>query len=282
VYPLLKKALLRSAFFIAWLFALPTEGWAETRLCPDLRIAGQGQVQQIYDGDTIELNDGRKVRLLGINTPEIDHQQGHSEPFAIQARDRLKQLVPPGTSVRLQTDVEKTDRYGRVLAHLLLPDGSNPAVVLLQEGLATLLILPPNIAAANCFAAYERGARKRSMGIWNHSRYQPMAVTLLAHGKPRTGYQVLEGRITQVAASRKFHYFIVGNRLSVRVSKRDWTDYFGHPFAPTWPGAIPPQQLLGGQVTIRGWLRAGRPERKLHYALPQMRLYHPAGLEWMP
>jgi len=128
----IKKAFLWSAFFIAWsLLSVTVQAAADQ--CPDLPETGQGTIEFIYDGDTVQLTDGRKVRLLGIDTPEMNHRRGQAQPFARAALKRLRELIPRGTRVTLQTDRELHDRYQRLLAHLRREDGLNPAVTTCAE-----------------------------------------------------------------------------------------------------------------------------------------------------
>ena len=274
---LIKKALPWSAFFIACYAWLPSAQATQPAVtnCPDLPVSGRGQIKQIYDGDTVELTDGRKVRLLGINTPEINYRHGDAEPFAKTARRRLKTLVPRGTHIKLQTDTEELDRFGRLLAHLQLSDGTNPAVTLLNEGLATILILPPNTAAAICFANAEQQARSAALGIWAHSDYQLKTTASLTSAPRKTGYQVITGRVSRVTASKRFYYLELGTTLTLRINKQQWQRYFVRPFAAHWPGLARPQLLRQQTILARGWVSSRKDSKQPL----QMRLYHPAGLE---
>lgn len=83
-------------------------------------------VLRVIDGDTLEVHlDGRtdRVRLIGVDTPETVHPEGGVEPWGPEASSFTKTLLPPGTQVRLQLDVQQRDRYGRLLVHLYLLDG---------------------------------------------------------------------------------------------------------------------------------------------------------------
>jgi micrococcal nuclease len=117
-------------------------------------------VERIADGDTFTCRDGRRVRLIGIDTPEL----AQGEPGR-QARDALTRLVPPGTSVRLEPDVAARDRYGRELAHVW--SGSrlvNEALVL--EGWAMLYTVPPNVKYAERLERAQKKARAAGAGLW--------------------------------------------------------------------------------------------------------------------
>jgi micrococcal nuclease len=117
-------------------------------------------VERIADGDTFTCRDGRRVRLIGIDTPEL--AQGESGRLA---RAALSRLAPPGASVRLESDVAPRDRYGRELAHVW--NGSrlvNEALVL--EGWAMLYTVPPNVKYAERLERAQKRARQTGAGLW--------------------------------------------------------------------------------------------------------------------
>lgn len=94
-------------------------------------------VSEVIDGDTIDLQSGERVRLLGINTPE------RGQPYYEEATNRLGELVE-GKKVTLEKDVDDKDQYGRLLRYVFLND-RNINVKLVREGLATLYINEPNL-----------------------------------------------------------------------------------------------------------------------------------------
>ena len=117
-------------------------------------------VERIADGDTLTCRDGRRVRLIGIDAPELAQGQSGS-----QARAALSRLAPPGASVRLERDVALRDRYGRELAHVW--SGSrlvNEALVL--EGWAMLYTVPPNVKYAERLEQAQKKARAAGAGLW--------------------------------------------------------------------------------------------------------------------
>jgi len=93
-------------------------------LCKKLPVAEVVQYQHVYDGDTILLKDGRKVRLIGINAPEIGRKGKASQAFAQKSKHKLKQLLSTSPIINLSYDLEKKDRYNRSLAYIYLPDGT--------------------------------------------------------------------------------------------------------------------------------------------------------------
>jgi endonuclease YncB( thermonuclease family) len=122
-------------------------------------------VRHVNDGDTVLLTDGRRVRYIGVDTPEIDHDGGRAEPFGYAAREANRKMV--GTrNIRLVTDREARDRYGRLLAYVYLPDGQMVNVELLQRGLAVVLFKRPNVSRFSELLAAQREAMSARRGLW--------------------------------------------------------------------------------------------------------------------
>ncbi len=126
-------------------------------------------VVRVVDGDTLVIQMGGRqetVRLIGVDTPETVHptigvQRGGPEASAFTRR-----LLPPGTRVTLELDVQQRDRYGRLLAYVYLPDGRMLNAELLREGMAQLLTVPPNVRYVERFTQLQREAREAGRGLW--------------------------------------------------------------------------------------------------------------------
>lgn len=131
-------------------------------------------VRRVVDGDTLELADGRLVRLIGVNAPEIDHEARLAEPLALEARDAVRRLLPPA-GVRLEFDVERKDRHGRTLAYVFLPDGRMLNEWLLREGLAHCLPTAPNLKYDDRLLRAQRAALQEKKGLWGLLRESPGA-----------------------------------------------------------------------------------------------------------
>jgi len=121
-------------------------------------------VKRVVDGDTIVLTDGRKVRYIGIDTPETVHPNKPAGCFGQQASDKNKQLVT-GKKVQLEKDVSDTDRYGRLLRYVYL-DGQMVNEILLEEGYATVSTYPPDVKYQSKFQKLEQEARAQGLGLW--------------------------------------------------------------------------------------------------------------------
>lgn len=123
------------------------------------------RVKWVADGDTIILHDGRHIRYIGIDTPEIDQRKQRDEPLARKARSVNRQLVE-GWRLRLVYDQEKNDRYGRVLAYVYRSDGLFVNAELIRRGLAHILYKKPNTSKAQLLLSVQRDAMKAGQPIW--------------------------------------------------------------------------------------------------------------------
>ena len=122
-------------------------------------------VSRVVDGDTFYCRDGRKVRLIGVDSPEL--AQGAA---GRQARDALGRLLPRGSSVRLEQDAAPSDRSGRVLAWVWGETGLvNEALV--RGGWAVLYTVPPNVKYASRIERAQKAARAAHAGLWNGSAF---------------------------------------------------------------------------------------------------------------
>ncbi len=132
---------------------------------------GEAVVERVVDGDTVVLDLGASeetARLIGVDTPETNHPTVGAECYGREASAHLERLLPGGTRVRVERDVEARDRYGRLLVYVHRADDGlfvNEAMV--AEGFAAALTVPPNVAYADRFAALAADARRAGVGLWS-------------------------------------------------------------------------------------------------------------------
>ena len=132
--------------------------------------AGAASVVRVVDGDTVAVRLGRReetVRLIGIDTPETVDPRSPVECFGEEASARTKALLPAGTGVRLVADVEARDRYDRLLAYVYRDDGTFVNLALVEDGYASVLTYPPNVAHQSEFTAAAARARDEGRGLWS-------------------------------------------------------------------------------------------------------------------
>lgn len=222
----------------------------------------------VVDGDTIRLKDGRSVRLIGINTPEIGRDGKPSEPFAKRAREFVKSMIKPGDSVGLRFDRERQDRYDRLLAHVYLANGQSVEEQLLTAGMAALIVVPPNNGNIACYRAAEQSARATNKGVWQNV-YRPVSVTSVPANV--RGFRVITGKVVRVGQSKKSWWINFTPRpkqgerrkgVAVRISRKDLSHFDEERL----------RALSEKTITVRGWLYPNKKQQV-------MRLRHPANFE---
>jgi micrococcal nuclease len=131
---------------------------------------GAATVVEVVDGDTVTVRIGEveeRVRLIGIDTPETVAPDRPVECFGPEASARTAELLPPGTEISLERDVEARDRYDRLLAYVTrADDGALVNLVLVEEGLAEASSFPPNTARDGELTAAQSRARADRRGLW--------------------------------------------------------------------------------------------------------------------
>lgn len=133
--------------------------------------AGEGWsvVARVIDGDTLDLNDNRRVRLIGVDTPEMGYSprarvEGTPDPLAEKATAFVRDAVE-GKRVRLKRGPETTDNYGRTLAYIYLEDGTLLNAELLRRGYARAYRRFPH-PLRDDFITLEEAARAARRGLW--------------------------------------------------------------------------------------------------------------------
>lgn len=176
-------------------------------------------VSKVYDGDTFKTRSGEKVRLLGINTPEIAHGGKPGQPLGKMAKRELKSLILD-KRVRLRFDREKRDKYGRLLAHIYLRDGTWLNAHMIERGLAHSYAFAPNFRHSSVLLKREQDARNQKLGIWSNPRFKLLKASKT--GERHIGqFRVISGKIISIDKNR--WGFKLG-KLSITVPKahRKW------------------------------------------------------------
>lgn len=237
-------------FFIVF---LPSSLYAS---CPRYSWDETVTLQKINDGDTVTLENGRLVRFIGINTPEINHRNpSQSEPHALKAKALLERYIRPGDKLHLVFDKTKQDKYGRKLAYVYSKTGRNLALLQLKSGLAKHWVIGKNDKFWRCFQDAERRARLRKKGVW--SGFKPLRATRLE--KSDKGYAYISGRISEINKTKKGMKLRIDKRLIVSISSAKLKIFKKNGI----------ELLLHEKVLLSGKLIFSRGE-------PKLTLYHPA------
>jgi len=135
-------------------------------------------VTRVVDGDTLALENGERVRLIGIDTPEVheskklyrDSKRSSTDvttikKFGRKAWDFTRKLTE-NKRVNLEFDIEKRDKYNRLLAYVYLKDGTFVNAEIVKQGYASLLTIPPNVKYADLFRKLYEDARSKKIGLW--------------------------------------------------------------------------------------------------------------------
>ncbi len=126
---------------------------------------------RIVDGDTLELKENGMIRYIGLDAPEVRKKtktgwQYHPEPYALEAKQYNKDFIDHHL-IQLEFDQEHNDRYGRTLAYVFI----NQKMIneeMLKQGLATLLLIEPNVKYTERFILAQRSAMQKRQGVWNN------------------------------------------------------------------------------------------------------------------
>lgn len=228
---------------------------ADPPACRTRHYDARGNVRFVIDGDTVVLARRGKVRLIGIDTPELGHDGAVDQPFARRARDFLMALLrQQHGQIFLVYDQQRRDHYHRLLAHLFLPDGTSVEARILARGLATPLTIPPNLGFLDCYRVLSQEAIDTGTGIWSLPQYRVMPVTALT-GNER-GYHRIRGTITHIGHSRTSVWLDMGRRLGLRIVKTD-LKYFANLKLEAFMGrTVEARGMIyrqNGQLRIRIW-----------------------------
>lgn len=240
------RRVLAALLFLAVLPAARADGPASPAPLTD---GGTARVVAVIDGDTLTLDDGREVRLVGIQAPKLPLGRPDfvAWPLAEDARAALERLAK-GKAVRLGYGGRQIDRYRRALAHLFLADGTWLQEALLKDGLARVYTFADNRALAGRLQGAEALAREARRGIWAHPFYAIIAADNA--GARLDEFALVEGRVLETAVVRGRAYLNFGT---------DWKRDFTISIAPAdlrsmTRAGFDPTALAGRRVRVRGWV----------------------------
>lgn len=216
---------------------------------------GTHDVARVIDGETLLLDDGREVRLMGSLKPgsRDPSTTSRDKTLAEQASQALAALVAD-RAITLRYEGRRRDRYGRVLAQVYVGDGSEAVWVqerLIGDGLARAYALPGNAGCITALMAAESAARAAGRGLWGISSYGVHAAEdvrrLLSLGGQFT---LVEGRVASVTRAQRITYLNFGADW-----RRDFTASIANAVVDrSAGGAEALAKLNGRRVRVRGWI----------------------------
>lgn len=204
-------------------------------------------VKKAIDGDTVLLTDGRRVRLIGINAPELAHKASHgrkgnvAEPLALQAQQALARQVD-GRRLKLQLGVLAVDHYGRTLGRLFDGAGESIEAGLLREGLGFVVIKAPDFRYRDCVLDAGKQARQRRLGVWRDPYFLPRDAQRV--GRADTGFRRVRGVVSVVEVSRKQLFIELRGSVVLKVAAKNVARFDARKMAG----------LVGTVVEASGWL----------------------------
>jgi endonuclease YncB( thermonuclease family) len=244
----------RRIFLQAFAVMLLAPRWAGA--AGGLRAGPPGKAVEVIDGDTLRLEDGREVRLVGIQAPKLPlgRRNFPTWPLADDAKAALERIALGKRLVPVFGGADG-DRHGRVLAHLHVETADGPWLQgeMLRRGLARVYTFSDNRARAGELYALEREARDARRAIWRHPFYRVRDalddVKDLAQSEGT--FQLVEGRVADVGEAQGRSYLNFG---------ANWRDDFtvtvpSRARAAFRAGGADLRSLAGTRVRVRGWLK---------------------------
>lgn len=247
-----------------------TPAGAQAPTLPEILVPrDEAQVVDVVDGDTVVLDTGREVRLVGIQAPKLPLGRPGFQawPLAEEARQALVDSALDRT-VALAFGGREEDRHGRLLAHLVRDDGLWLQGDLLARGLARVYSFPDNRTAVAEMLAIEAEARAAATGLWADPFYAIR--TPETAGDALDTFQLVEGRIVDAATVRGRVYLNFGidwrEDFTVSISPRDTEPFLAE--------GVQFESLIGQRIRVRGWIyrRNG----------PMIDATHPEQMEILP
>ncbi|WDR01422.1 thermonuclease family protein [Devosia algicola] len=264
--------MLKSAIASIAAFAAFSASVVDAGACDDLRPGPVGKVVQVTDGDTIVLDSGIVVRMIGTQAPKLPLGRAGFEtwPKAQDAKEALEKLALDH-QVRLKYGGEQVDRYDRALAQVfVVTEGGEiwAQEAMVEQGMARVYSFADNRKCLDQLYAAEGRARTARLGIWSDPYY---SIRLADHPDrilDRVGhYELVEGRVLLADEAGGRVYLNFGRRW-----KEDFTAVIEAPAQKLFAALDrDPLQLEGALVRIRGWVdeRDG----------PRIEITHPEQIE---
>jgi endonuclease YncB( thermonuclease family) len=216
-----------------------------------LEAGGEGVAVEVIDGDTLVLEGGEAVRLVGIQAPKLPlGRPGFAvQPLAEEARRVLETLVL-GRRLRLAYGGQRRDRHGRALAHLFDREGRWIQGEMIARGMARVYSFADNRARVRELLLLERAARAKRLGLWANRFYRVLSPAAAAHRID--SFEIVEGTVVAAAVVRGRAYLNFGpdrkTDFTVSVAPRDRRRFERD--------GIDLGAWAGKRIRVRGWIKS--------------------------
>jgi endonuclease YncB( thermonuclease family) len=239
--------------FAAFSAQFPAQAEAGDIGLPDgLRPGGTAKAVAVIDGDTLTLDDGREVRLVGLQAPKLPlGRRGFKAwPLADEAKAALERLAL-GRRLALHYGGREVDRHRRVLAHLTDAEtGRWIQGAMLAQGMARVYTFKDNRSAIPEMLAIERNARAARRGIWSHPYYAVRTPETLT--RDADSFQLVEGTVKDVAERKGKTFLNFGadwrSDFTVQIASRDAKSFR--------KAGLSLKELEGRRIRVRGWIKS--------------------------
>lgn len=238
---------------------------------PAMRALTAGTAQAVVDGDTLVIEDGIEVRLVGLQAPKLPlGRAGFREwPLAGESKAALEELAL-GRALKLSYGGLRIDRHGRLLAHLHDADGRWIQGEMLARGMARVYSFADNRARVPEMLALEAEARAERRGIWSHPFYRVRGADPEGLERDIGTFQLVEGTVLSAAVVRNRGFLNFGadwkTDFTITISPVDMRRFRAAGFAVG--------EMEGRRVRVRGWIRS--------YNGPMIDATHPEQIELLP
>ena len=246
--------MLRRLLVLLLVFGLPAAAAAADgpRLPDGLKAGGTAKAVEVVDGDTLVLDDGRQVRLVGLQAPKLplDRPGFKTWPLADKAKAALERLAL-GRTLALSYGGRETDRHRRALAHLTDAEtGRWIQGAMLAQGMARVYTFKDNRSAIAEMLALEQAAREAGRGIWSHPYYAVRTPETVA--RDVDSFQVVEGTVLSVGLNKGKTFLNFGadwrSDFTVAIEGRDAKSFRDAAFSL--------KELEGRRIRVRGWVKS--------------------------
>lgn len=189
------------------------------------------QAQMALSGNTLLVNN-RQIRLIGIQAPAMGNPSNRSDPpqpLSRQAQRTLNHFIAShNLEVGIVFDEQAQEAFGRLQAHVFLPNGQLLAGIMAAEGMALAIALPPNLRYQACLFNQEQQARAAERGLWELHRNSPELKFPLAQSSQLSdldnGFRIIRGEVVSVSRTRR-QWQINLDTTGIRIPRAAWSHF---------------------------------------------------------